>query len=326
MQWAIGVDQQLSKTASLSVNYINSHGIHEFMSRVTGVTATALNYQFQSEGVYRQHQLIVNGNYRPSRNFSLFGYYVYSVANSNANGATSFPSDSTNPRTDYGRAAFNNSNRLFLFGNFTVPYAISLSPFMIVNSGTPYSVTTGTDVNGDSQFNDRPAFAPGVNSSNASCTSVASYTVPGAGTSYTPIPVNSCLGPANFSFNLRVSKAFGFGKRAGAVAAADGGAAPAPGSRRGGGGGGGGGRGGPGGGGPGGPGGPFGGGGSNAHRYNFNLGVQAFNLFNVVPYAAPVGYLSNPTNFGKSIALAQGGFGGTNSAVRRIQLQLSFNF
>jgi hypothetical protein len=323
VQYAFGVDQQLSKTASLSVNYIGSRGFHQFMSRVVGTTATAYNYQYQSEGVYKQHQIIANGNYRPSRNFSLFGYYAYSIANANTNGASFFPTDSTNSRTDYGRAGFNNAHRLFLFGNFTLPYQFSLSPFMNVNSGSPYSIATGTDVNGDSQFNDRPAYAPGLTS--ASCTSTAGYVTPAAGTTYTPIPINSCTGPANVSFNLRVGKSFGFGKRAGAVAAPDaGGGAPAPGARRGGGGGGGGGgRGGPGGGGPGG-GGPFGGGGSNAHRYNFNLSAQAFDLFNYVPYAAPVGTLTSP-NFGKSVAIA-GGFGGNQSAVRRIALQLTFNF
>ncbi len=333
VQYAIGVDQQLSKTASLSVNYIGSRGFHQFISRVVGTTATAYNYQYQSAGVYKQHQIIANGNYRPSRNFSLFGYYAFSIANANTNGATYFPTDSTNSRTDYGRAGFNNTHRLFLFGNFGLPYQFSLSPFMNVNSGSPYSLSTGSDVNGDSQFNDRPMFANGASSGSCSATVIdpatgqpvaRDFVDPLKGTppgtviaNYNRIPVSYCTGPTNVSFNLRVAKSFGFGKRAGAATTPDVGGPPG-GGRRGGGGGGGGGRGGPGGGGP------FGGGGNNNHRYNFNLSAQAFDLFNYVPYAAQVGTINSP-NFGKSVAIV-GGFGGNQSAVRRIALQLPFNF
>ena len=312
VQYAVGVDQQISKTASLSVNYIASHGFHQFLSRVTSVTPTAYNYQYQSEGNYHQNQFIVNGNYRPSRAFSLFGYYAYSQADGNANGPDNFPSDSTNPRTDYGRATFNNTHRLFLFGNFSLPYEFTLSPFMVAGSGSPYSITTGTDLNQDSIFNDRPAYIAGAAST--SCLSTAGYNpTPGAG--YTPIPVNTCTAGSTFSFNLRAVKGFGFGKKPGGNVA--GGSQGGPGA------------GGPGGRGPGGGrggdrGGFGGGGGSSNHHYNFSIGAQAFNLFNVVPYAAPIGNLSSPY-FGKSIALA-GGFGGNNSAVRRVQLQLNFNF
>jgi hypothetical protein len=330
MQFAIGVDQQLGRNASLSVNYINTNGVHQYMTRNIPNGANNV-YQFQSGGVYRQNQLIFNANYRPSRNFSLFGYYALGYANSNTNGATFLPTDSFNPRTDYGRAGFNQKNRLFLAGNFIFRYGINVSPFVTANSGSPYSITTGTDVNNDTVINDRPAYALGKNASNASCTAVGDYVTPPqgtlAGSGYTPIAVNSCTGPANFSFNLRLAKSFGFGQKAGAVPDAAGGGrggrnggggglggAMASGGRPGGGGGGG--RGGPGGGGP--------GGGSSNHKYNFTLGAQATNLFNVVPYASPVGTLTSP-NFGKSIQLGNSGFNG-GSAVRRIQLTLGFNF
>jgi len=122
--------------------------------------------------------------------------------------------------------------------------------------------------------------------------------------------------------NLRLVKAFGFGKRirpGGADAA--GGGAGAGGPR----GGGGGPRGGGGGGPRGGGGGRGGGSISSGHKYNFNAGVQVQNLFNYVPYTTPNASLSSPLLFGRSQSLI-GGQGNSGSAVRTVTLQLNFNF
>src|SRR6185312_13648671 len=149
------------------------------------------------------------------------------------------------------------------------------------------NITTGTDVNGDSQFNDRPAFASGTS---ANCTVASTFTTPAQGSSYTEIPINYCTGPSNFSFNLRLGRTFGFGPMLqGPAGAGAGGGDGGPHNHGGG----------PGGGGShgsrGGGGGMFGGGGANTgHRYNLTMGASASNLFNVVPYSTPIGSLSNP--------------------------------
>jgi len=38
-------------------------------------------------------------------------------------------------------------------------WGVRLSPFITARSGAPFNITTGTDLNGDTIFNDRPAFA-----------------------------------------------------------------------------------------------------------------------------------------------------------------------
>ena len=91
--------------------------------------------------------------------FSLFGFYSLNFANSNTSGVSSFPSNSYDVALDYGRAAFDVRHRLFLGGSFSLPKGIRLSPFMMANSGSPFNITTGQDNNGDSIFNDRPAYA-----------------------------------------------------------------------------------------------------------------------------------------------------------------------
>lgn len=322
LQFALGVDQQLAKTATLSVNYISSNGIHAYLSRVVGDVNTGYKYEFQSGGMYRQQQVITNVKWNPSQRFSLFSYYVYSHALANTNSETTFATDSTNRFTDYGRAGFNRTHRVVLFGNASLPWSFSVSPILTASSGTPYNITTGTDVNMDSQFNDRAAFATGRTSGN--CRNFNDFSDPSqydpntheqiAVPEYARIPAYYCTSPSYFNLNLRVTKSFGFGAKRNVAGATSDSSHGNRGSR-----------------GNGGSRGSssghmmmFGGGRSSDHRYNFNLGAQAFNLFNVVPYGTPQGSLSNPNNFGKPLNIASTGFG--SSAVRRILLQLSFNF
>ena len=327
LQAAVGVDQQIGKGSTLSVNFINTDGVHDFFSRVVPTGTAALHYQFQSEGVFHQKQIFFNARTQASRNFSLFSFYVINIANSNANGSTVFATDSTNPRTDYGRATlYGNRQRFGLFGNYTAPHGVSISPFVIAVSGQPYNVTVGRDVNGDTIVNDRAGFANGVG---GSCFNGADFTAPaGTTNSYSRIPAGYCTGPANASFNLRLVKAFGFGEKL-ARGGGDPNAAPGGPPGRGG-------RGGPAGGGPGGgpgrggPGG-FGNGGGSGRRYTVSLGAQALNLFNIANYGVPNGSLSSyspdPVRnlFGRSESLAGGPFA-SQSALRRVFLQLNFGF
>ncbi len=59
-------------------------------------------------------------------------------------------------------------------------------------------------------------------------------------------------------------------------------------------------------------------------RYNLELTLDAHNLFNNVNLAVPVGNLSSPL-FGQSNALS-GGFFGSSTANRRIELEARFTF
>jgi uncharacterized membrane protein YgcG len=334
MEFAIGADQQLFRGATLSVNYLNTRGVHQFLSQnmnapigtnpdgsfiypqppVDGA-APAVIKQYQSEGVYRQNELITNFNVR-ERALSLFGYYVLNFAKSDTGGITSFPSHPYNIGADYGRATFDRRNRLFLGGNVTLPHYISLSPFIVVSSGSPFNVTLGRDLNGDSVFNDRPAFGP---SNGIPAGQAGSNTIAGCGSFVTPtngqaqIPINYCTGPTLFTTNLRVSKTFGFGPST---------QPQGQGGPGGGGPGGGRGRGERGGGGRGG----FGGGGaSTGRKYNLTFSAQIQNLFNNADYDTPNATLTSQKLFGRSTQLAGGPYT-TNSALRRISFNASFNF
>lgn len=338
LHYAVGVDQQLFRGATLSVNYIRADGVHQFYSQninsqlpdgsypipPTGNSGPLVQDQYQSGGVFHQNQLIANVNIRSSRLFSLGGYGVLNYAKADTNTITSFPATNFyNIGEDYGRANFDTRYRMFLYGSLNLPHGITASPILILSAGAPYNVTLGT-VNGSGQTNSRPAFgpsngiAPGTPGTNtiAGC---GSFVTPSAANS-TIIPINLCTGPAQFTTNLRVTKTFGFGPKTGV--AAQGGQGGGPGGP----GGPGGGPRGPGGGrgGPGGLGGPGGFGSSTGRRYNFAIGVQALNLFNDADLSTPNGTLTSQ-QFGVSTQLAGRPFTGV-SGIRQISLQTSFTF
>jgi len=337
MQAGVTLERQLTKFANLSVTYLNSRGVHQFYSNVfppntpnspllPGFNSSDILYQYASEGIFKQNQLIVNSSVRiptahgPIKDLSLFGYYTLNYANSDTAGAGYVPSIPQDISADYGRAAFDIRHRVFFGGTIGAPYGFRLSPFMIVSSGIPFNITTGQDVFGDAQFNTRPAFATCGSSAPSSVLQTAFgcfNTLPQAGQA--PIPINFATGPGRFTFNLRLSKTFGFGQKKEPVA---GGGPGGPGAGTFGRGPGGGDH----GGGPrGGGGGMFGGGGgASNYRYNLTFSVNARNVFNNVNFGTPIGNLSSPL-FGEANSLAGQPYS-SPTANRRIDLQLQFTF
>ena len=332
LQGAISVERQVTKSATLSLTYLNSRGFDQFLTInpnapppgtpcIPNCTIPSENvYRYVSEGNFSQNQFIVNTNVRIGSKVQLFGYYTLNSANSDTSGVSSFASNSYDISQDYGRASFDVRNRFFLGGSISFPYLIRLSPFMVVSSGGPFNIVSPLDLNGDSLYNNRPglvstATCPVVTISGAQnniyCTTLGTFDV--LGTTGSLLPINYATGPNHFVMNLRLTKTFGFGPKAKANAGQGAGGQGGPG-------GGGGRRGGP----------LFGGGPSFAssnsdRRYNLMLGVSVRNAFNNVNAANPNGTLGSRL-FDVSNALQGGPFSPGSAANRRIDLQATFSF
>jgi hypothetical protein len=340
LQSAVALERQVNKSMTVSVSYLNSRGFDQLLSNnintpllgtfpaspVYPLGVVGNVYEYESEAIYRQNQLITTVNYHWGARISLRGYYSLNYAKSDTAGPSSFPSNPFNFLADYGRASFDIRNRVFVGGSINFPHAISLYPFLIYNSGSPYSITISRDLIGSSQFNQRPAFAsPLSNPADVVVTQFGSFdTLPQPGK--TIVPINSLTGPAHFTLNLRLTKTWGFGPEAatGGGGQGGGGGGHIPG------GGGGGSRGGfitQGGG--------FGGGATTSRRYNITLGLNVRNVFNyenvnlpsgvLIPPETPTGTASVPFFFGRSNELARGPFS-SDSASRLVYLQLAFSF
>ena len=345
MQAAIGVDHQFGKNTTSNITYLYSQGVHQYLTN--NVTAPILdlatytttpdpnvatpqfNYQFQSEGFYRQNQIIVTGNSRIKR-LNIFGYYAYSRVLGDTNGATSQPSDPHNIGLDYGRTGYDTPQRGAILGNVSAPYGISVAPFLSFNAGTPFDITTGEDTSGNNQFNFRPTVAPlsGAACNNANGAQLTPYGCLDLGTvaGHRLLPYGSGVGPYNIALNSRVSKVIGIGHK---VKGGGPGGGPPGGGR------------GPGGGGIGGRGlsGNQGGPGrldqATSRRYNLTLSAFATNVLNHTNLGTPNGVLLNrdPSGatsvnslFNRSQSLAGGFFGPSSAGNRSIYVSASFNF
>jgi hypothetical protein len=328
MQGALSVERQLPYRISVSVSYITARTVHALRVRNINAPVGGVRplpggniFQYESSGRFNQNQLIVSANNRFSRLFTIFANYTYNRANSDTDGANTFPVNQYDLSGEYGRAAQDIRHRVFLGGSLNVlPWGISLNPLITAFSGRPFNITTGRDINGDTLFTERPAFATDLTRPGVVVTRFGAFD-PNPTTGQTIIPRNFGNGPSFFNVNLRVSKTFGFGEARGTGG----------GGGRGGGGGGRGGRGGRGGGG-----GPFGGtqgGGTfgdaqrTESRYSLNVSVNIQNLLNHTNLGTPIGNLSSPL-FGRSITTARGVGGGGGSAAgnRRVELSLRFSF
>ncbi len=324
LETSLSVERQLVTNVTLSVSYIGARTLHVLRSRninapVNGVRPFAgigNIYQYESSGRFNQNQMIVSFNNRLSRKFTLFSTYVLNYANGDTDGANTFPANQYDLSREYGRSSVDVRHRISLGGSINaLPWRIRVNPFLNWNSGRPFNITTGRDINQDALFTDRPAVATDLSRPGIIVTRYGAFdTNPTA--DQIIIPRNFADGPSFFSVNLRIGKAIGFGPEI---------ASTPRGGAAGGGGRGGGGRGG------GGRGGGFGGGDSDgaAKRYNLNLSVNIQNLLNHTNLGTPIGNLSSPL-FGQSNTTA-GGFGGGGGANlsagnRRVELQARFSF
>ena len=316
MQTGVTLERQVTRSANIAFTYLNSRGVHQFyVDNVNPAnpagTGPAPNpvFQYQSEGIFKQNQFIVNGSIRMGPKLTLFGYYTLNSSDSDTSGPTDLISIPGEPWKDYGPSSYDIRNRIFLGGSSALPYGLRVSPFMIYSSAIPFNITTGTDPFLDQTYNVRPAFAPCIPSTQTKfgCFAIPS---PSQYLTYTPIPPYYGLGPGRFALMLRVGKTFGFGP---VIEAANNAGAGGPSGgtfgrpTRGGGG----------------RGGPWDSGNTN-RKYALTFSVAVRNVFNNVNVVPLVGNLGSPV-FGEANGLIGRPYSDPTSN-RRIDLQATFTF
>ncbi len=336
-QVALGVERQLPFNTTVSVFYIGSRTWHVLRARninapICPEQVNCLDaprpdplsgdiYQYESSGVLNQNRIFTNIRANITPRISIWGNYSLGFTKGDSDGAFSFPAYSYDLSGEYGRSGSDVRHNFVFGGNVSLPWQFSLNPFVTANTGAPFNITRGVDLNGDGLTNERPTYGElatrcgELGLTNSFC-DVSGFD-PNA-----IIPRNFADGPKFFNVNLRVSKNFGFGKTA------------TPANDRAQTGGGGGPRGGgfPGMGGRGGGRGGFGGfgGGDGRSPYNLNISVQFTNLFNTVNFASPISNLAS-SRFGQFTRTQGGfggfgGFGGSGSNNRSISLQARFSW
>ncbi len=347
IQSTFSVERLLPGKVTATMNYIHTRSLHLLRIRnvnaplngVRPIPTQGNRFEYESNGVLNQDQLVISANTRFSAKFSIFSNYTLSKTSSDTDGVGSFPADNYNLRQEYGRSSIDVRHRFFFGGSYTLPWNIRINPLIIATSGRPFNITTGLDNNGDTQFFDRPALATaGTTANNLKVTPFGNFDLrPPADTPL--IPRNFGHYGGIFTVNLRFNKTFSFGEVKGRQTASNqrGGSTPAGGGRGGEGGGGG----ARGGGGPFGAGGVFGGGGGggprgggggrNDKRYNVTLSLNFNNILNHTNPGQIITNLSSP-DFGRVVSsgglfgFGPGGGGGRCPNNRCVEAQIRFNF
>jgi len=311
---AITLEQQLPKKSSLSVTYLYIHGDHFPIivnvntplpgTYTRGVPTSGVRpfgsaagniFEYQSNGIYRQKLTIVKWNGKIGKSTSLTVNYTLGFNNHDGNWLAT-PSNPYNFMQDFGRAGYDRRHQFNLVGNFDLPFKLQFSPMLVMNSGAPYDLTVGNDLNGDSFGSDRPAFATDLTRPSVVRTRFGAFdTSPMAG--QTLVPHNYLEGVGMWNLNGRLGRTFTLGrhKAAGAAAASTpAGGAAATGSSAGG----------------------------SEGRYKLNFNVEVNNVFNHLSPGGYVGNLSSPL-FGQATNI---NLFRESSNLRRVQFGTTFSF
>ncbi len=311
VQQSIGLDKEFFKHLTLSVDYTYYRGVDQLITRNINAPlpgtynpadptsgkrplGTLQNiYQYDSLATTKRHRLYTNFHLRLNP-VLLYGYYIFGYSNSNTGGPSSFPSNQYDLHVDYGRASNDIRNRLYFGGLVRMPFKFQLNPFLIAQSNAPFNITVGQDLNGDSQFNDRPAFATDPTRPSVYRTKWGNFDadpLPGQKI----IPINYGTGPSFVMLNLALTRNFSFGppladQPAPAVVTPG----KTPGKTE------------------------------IGRRYTMNLGLNVQNVFNTVNGGTPVGVLESPL-FGQSTTLSTTQYSLTQ-ANRIVYLRMRLDF
>ncbi|MBL8206502.1 MAG: TonB-dependent receptor [Blastocatellia bacterium] len=167
LQYSVGVERQLQKTLALTASYIGTRGVNSFRSRDVNAPLPPLfatrpdpNFmvirQIESTGRMAGHALEVGLRGNVTRYFNGMLQYVFGHAWNDTSGINAFPANSYDLTGEWGRADFDIRHRFNLLGTVKAGKFFNLGMNLALNTGAPYTLTTGRDNNRDSQTLDRP--------------------------------------------------------------------------------------------------------------------------------------------------------------------------
>jgi hypothetical protein len=159
--------------------------------------------QFQNSGHLGGNVVSLHLEQHSFKRFTLSAHYRHMIFKADSHDGIG-PQSSYTDAGESARVDWLRKNGGSLFGSLTLPWKVDLSTQFDAYQGLPYNITTGTDNNGDGNFNDRPAYA----------------TAPGAGAYATPYglltantvngntPRNLGTMPGTIHLDLNLSRTF----------------------------------------------------------------------------------------------------------------------
>jgi len=174
-------------------------------------------YEYNSEGVWRRRQVTTGVLVRASH-YTVNGTYMLQFNSSDSENDGEFPLNRFDKRADYARSNNDQRHVVTLNGSLNLPHGFSSWAYLRAASGAPFNIVVGDDLNGDTQYNDRPSFATDLTRPSVVRTALGAFdTQPIAG--QTLLPRNFGQGPGSVTMNVEVAKEFGFGPKVNSASA-----------------------------------------------------------------------------------------------------------
>jgi hypothetical protein len=163
---SISFETRLPKGLFVSVGYDFVRGLHLYRGRdinaplpgqTEGPDPTRGNIiLLESSASSRYQELSVRVNQRLGSSSFNFNYTLASN-HDDTGGTFSLPANSYDLSGEWGRSSQHQRHSIYAGYNFNLPWRISANTRIRANTGRPYNITTGSDENGDTHTNDRPA-------------------------------------------------------------------------------------------------------------------------------------------------------------------------
>jgi len=125
-------------------------------------------FRYEKLAHMRGRFLVLSLRQNDYKRFGISAFYVHMAGvRSDGGFRGEDTSGAANPQSSYSeqgessRVDWQTSGLFGLMGNLKLPLKAEFSTELFASSGTPYNITTGTDANGDGDFNDRPSYASG---------------------------------------------------------------------------------------------------------------------------------------------------------------------
>jgi outer membrane receptor protein involved in Fe transport len=168
MQFSVGVERQVARKTTLSVNYIGIRGVQQLRSRdgnaplpplFSGRPNRAVNVErfIESAGRVEGNSLEIQLRGDLGKRVNGMAQYVFGRTLTDTGGVNWYPANSFAPAGEWGRADTDRRHQFNLLGTIPLHRWAKFGVSAALLSGIPFNVTTGRDENGDGMALDRPA-------------------------------------------------------------------------------------------------------------------------------------------------------------------------
>ncbi len=212
---AASFERELSPSTFLTVKYSYERGTDLLRARSVNTPDSSGErpnphfgrvLQYESSGRLWRHELTSGWRWNAGARGSMFANYSYIRGLSDTDGRTTIAADAAHLDDEFGPTAADRAHAANIGAHFTLPSAVSISPYLTAASGRVFNITTGLDNNADGIFTDRPAVvAPGtVGAIETAYGTFLADSADGAAI----VTRNAGREPAMVRLDLRVSRAF----------------------------------------------------------------------------------------------------------------------